>query len=108
MTLASFRSNPRQGHLDRAKRIYGYLYKMHHGAIRIRTDEPDYSDLPDKVYDWENSIYADAEELLPHDCPPALGKASCHDYIRGCQPIPGPRQWLICDRDPAPVQQDSG
>ena len=28
MTLASFRANPRQGHLDCAKRIYGYLYKF--------------------------------------------------------------------------------
>jgi hypothetical protein len=74
MTLAAFRANPRQGHLDRVKRIYGYLYKMRHGAIRIRTQEPDYSDLPDKVYDWEHSVYAGAEELMPHDCPPSLGK----------------------------------
>jgi hypothetical protein len=74
MTLSSFRANPRQGHLDRVKRIYGYLSKMRHAMIRIRTDEPDHSGLPDKVYDWEHSVYAGAEELMPHDAPPALGK----------------------------------
>ena len=74
MTLASFRANPRQGHLDRAKRIYGYLYKFRHGAIRIRTAEPDYSALPDKHYEWEHSVYEGAEELLPNDAPKPLGK----------------------------------
>ena len=74
MTLSSFRANPRQGHLDRAKRIYGYLYKMRNATIRIRTGEPDYSDLPEKVYDWEQSVYAGAEELMPHDAPTPLGK----------------------------------
>ena len=74
MTLASFRANPRQGHLDRCKRIYGYLYKMRNAMIRIRTEEPDYSGLPDKVYDWEQSVYTGAEELMPHDAPTPLGK----------------------------------
>jgi Reverse transcriptase (RNA-dependent DNA polymerase) len=74
MTLSSFRANPRQGHLDRCKRIYGYLYKMRHGCIRIRVEEPDYSALPNKVYDWEQSIYQGAEELIPDDCPTPLGK----------------------------------
>jgi hypothetical protein len=48
MTLSSFRANPRLGHLNHCKHIYGYLY----AAIRIRVDEPDYSALPTKVYDW--------------------------------------------------------
>jgi hypothetical protein len=74
MTLASVRANPRVGHLDRCKRIYGYLSKMRHAVIRVRTEEPDYSALPTKVYDWEQSIYAGAEEILPDDCPPPLGK----------------------------------
>ena len=74
MTLSSFRANPRQGHLDRVKRIYGYLYKMRNATIRIRTEEPDYSELPEKIYDWEQSVYAGAEELMPHDAPAPLGK----------------------------------
>jgi len=74
MTLSSFRANPRQGHLDRIKRIYGYLAKYRNATIRIRVDEPDYSGLPDKEYDWQFSVYAGAEELLPEDAPEPLGK----------------------------------
>jgi hypothetical protein len=62
MTLSSFRANPPLGHLNRSKPIYGYLYKMRNAAIRIQVDESDYSTLPTKVYDWEQSIYARAEE----------------------------------------------
>jgi hypothetical protein len=74
MTLSSFQANPCLGHLNRCKRIYGYLYKMRNAAIRIRVDTPDYSALPTKVYDWEQSIYAGAEELIPDDNPIPLGK----------------------------------
>jgi hypothetical protein len=37
MTLSRFRVAPRQGQLDQVKRVYGYLSKMCHGVIRIRT-----------------------------------------------------------------------
>ena len=33
MTMSGFRVSPRKGHLDRVKRIYGYLCKMKHAAI---------------------------------------------------------------------------
>jgi hypothetical protein len=36
--LVSFRAAPRRGHLDRAKRLVGYLYKMKHASIRYDTD----------------------------------------------------------------------
>ena len=75
MTLSRFRAAPRQGHLDRAKRVYGYLSKMRHGVIRIRTEKPDFSKFPAKEYDWEHSCYAGAEELLPHNAPKPLGKS---------------------------------
>ena len=74
MTLSSFRAAPRQGHLDRVKRIYGYLAKMRHAKIRIRTDEPDYSDLPIPSYDWSESVYGTSKEVLPTDAPEPLGK----------------------------------
>ena len=45
MTLSSFRVAPRRGHLERIKRIYGYLAKMKHDIIRIRTEGPDYSEI---------------------------------------------------------------
>jgi len=75
MTLSRFRAAPRQGHLDRIKRIYGYLRKMKHGRIRIRTEKPDYSDIAETHHDWEYTVYNGAEELLPEDAPRPLGKS---------------------------------
>jgi hypothetical protein len=69
MTLSRFRAAPRHGHLDRVKRIYGYLSKMRHGVIRIRTELPDYSVIPEKTYDWDYTCYEGAEELVPDDMP---------------------------------------
>ena len=74
MTLSRFRAAPRQGHLDRAKRIIGYLYKMKHGVIRFRTEEPDFSELEKKEYDWFYTCYQGAKEELPEDAPPPRGK----------------------------------
>jgi len=51
MTLSRFWAMPRQGHLDRVKRIHGYLSKMRHATIKSRTDAPDYSAIPVKMYD---------------------------------------------------------
>ena len=73
MTMSGFRVAPRHGHLDRLKRIYGYLSKMRNAMIRIRTEEPDYSDLPDMEYDWTRSVYGEVSEVMPTDAPPPLG-----------------------------------
>ena len=74
MTMSSYRVNPRVGHLDRLRRIYGYLSKMKHAVVRIRTSEPDYSDLPDQQFDWSYSVYGEMTEIIPDDVPPPLGK----------------------------------
>ena len=74
MTLSSFRVSPRQGHMDRVKQIYGYLSKMCHATIPIRTGLPDYSDLPDPDYDWTHSVYGNVKEDSPDDAPTPLGK----------------------------------
>jgi Reverse transcriptase (RNA-dependent DNA polymerase) len=74
MTMSRFRSAPRKGHLDRLKRIYGYLKKFSSAAIRIRTNEPDLNDLPDQDFDWCYSVYGNVQELLPRDAPKPLGK----------------------------------
>ncbi len=74
MTMAGFRVAPREGHLERLKRIYSYLSKMHHGTVRIRTEEPDYSDLPEQELDWTCSVYGDIKEEIPSDIPTPLGK----------------------------------
>ena len=64
MTLSSFRAAPRRGHLERVKRIYGYLSKMRNAVIRVRTDEPDFSGLPTAEYDWKNTVYGICKKLL--------------------------------------------
>jgi hypothetical protein len=74
MTMSAFRSAPRKGPLGRIKRICGYLSKMRHSAIRIRTEEPDYSDIPRTEYDWEFSVCRGAKEEIPKDAPEPLGK----------------------------------
>ena len=74
MMMGSFRVAPREGHLQRLKRVYGYLRKYKHGAIRIRTGIPDYSHLKDVEYDWMYSVYGNVKEQIPHDIPEPLGK----------------------------------
>ena len=46
MTLASFRSEPREGNLNKARRTVSYLVKFKHYAIRIRTEKPELSSTP--------------------------------------------------------------
>jgi hypothetical protein len=74
MTMSGFRVAPRQGHLDRVRRICGFLAKMKHGFIRIRTEEPDYSSIPEQHYDWSRSVYGEVKELIPDDIPTPKGK----------------------------------
>jgi hypothetical protein len=74
VSLAKFRMQPRQGHLERAKGVYGYLARTKDGAIRFKTGEPDYSDLPDQEFDWMRTVYGDVEELIAKDAPTPLGK----------------------------------
>jgi hypothetical protein len=74
MTLSSFRAAPRRGHLDRAKRLVGYLYKMKHASIRYDTRRPDMSQFQDPEYQWDKSVYGEVEELTPAHCPEPLGK----------------------------------
>ena len=74
MSLSRFRAQPRKGHLDRAKRIVGYLLFLPDGAIRFRTGEPDFPSLKDQEYDWTRSVYSGACEQIPHDIPKPLGK----------------------------------
>ena len=51
MTLASFRAEPRQGHLDRCKRAVSCSPKFKWTTIRIRTEEPDLLSTPTALCD---------------------------------------------------------
>jgi hypothetical protein len=57
MTMSWFRAAPRIGHLNRLKRIYGYLKKFASAAIRLRLVEPNLGELPDKIFDWCHTVY---------------------------------------------------
>jgi hypothetical protein len=63
MTMSGFRIAPRVGHLDRLQRIYRYLSKMRFASIRVRTEEPDYSNISDPDYDWTNIVYGKVKEF---------------------------------------------
>jgi len=73
MTLSSFRSAQRKGHLERAQRVCSYLYRMKYGMIRFGTFQPDFSDLPDFQFDSEESVYGDVHEDIPKDILTPLG-----------------------------------
>ena len=50
-TMSRFRLAPRKGHLERLQRIYGYVTKTKLCSIRYRTEEPEYSYLPNMKHD---------------------------------------------------------
>jgi hypothetical protein len=60
MTMSGYQVAPRQGHLDRCKRIYGYLLKMRHSQIRINTAEPDFL-INKTLFDWYSKKQATVE-----------------------------------------------
>ena len=74
-TMSRFRAAPRQGHMARLKRIYSYAIRTKDYVIRFRTDQPDYSFLPDQDFDWTYSVFGDIQDILPDDMPEPLGKA---------------------------------
>ena len=74
ITVSRFRAQPRQGHLERIKRIYAYVISTKDYATRFRTAEPDYSYLPDQNFDWAHTAYGHVQEITPNDIPDPLGK----------------------------------
>ena len=74
-TMSRFRAALRQGHMDRLKRIYSYAIRTKDYAIRFRTDQPDYSFLPDQDFDWTYSVCCYVQEIIPDDMSDPLGEA---------------------------------
>ena len=72
--MSSFCAMPRIGHLDRLKRIVGYLCKFKHYKTRFRVGEPDYTMIQDSTEGWDYTVYKDAKEIVPDDAPPPKGK----------------------------------
>ena len=74
-TMSRFRGAPRQRHMDRLKKISADAIRTKDYAGRFRTDQPDYSFLPEQDFDWIYSVYGDVHETLPDDMPEPLGEA---------------------------------
>ena len=87
MTLSRFRAAPRMGHLDRIKRVFGYLVKKKHAVMRIRVEKPDFSAHPKAAYDWCNTCYAGAKEVLLHDFPKPMGKSVLTSHYVDANPL---------------------
>ena len=49
--MSRFRAAPRQGHMNRLKRIYAYAIRNKDYAVRFITDQADYSFLADQDCD---------------------------------------------------------
>ena len=75
-TMSRFRSAPRKGHLERLQRIYGYVLKTKHYSTRYRTEEHDYSYLPNMKYDWSYTVYGNVREIIPTTVPSLLANLS--------------------------------
>ena len=73
MIMSLFKAIPMKYHLQRTKCMYSYVSKMRHATTRIRTDEPDFSSLPDGQNTWDQSIYGTVKEEIPKDIPKPLG-----------------------------------
>ena len=74
-TMSRFRSAPRKGHLERLQMVYGYVLKTKHYSTRYRTEQHDYSYLPNMKYDCSYTIYDNVQEIIPNNCPKAVGKS---------------------------------
>ena len=64
MTMSRFRQAPRQGHLDRLKRIFAYLNNYNDSCITFNTEEPDYSHIKIEKPEWKY-IYDECSEEIP-------------------------------------------
>ena len=71
--LSSHFAYPREGHLDAALHVMGYLKQKHNSRLIFDPTYPsiDMSSFP--TYDW-TEFYGDVQEAIPHGMPKPLGK----------------------------------
>jgi hypothetical protein len=73
--MSGYRIAPRHGHLERLKRVIGYVKRHSNGAIRFRTNIPDHeSQCTPKKFDWSSAVYDNVQVDVPHDMPVPKGK----------------------------------
>ena len=75
VSLSTFHTAPRAGHLDHIKRVCGYLRKHPDGAICFRTNIPNHESRyqPPNV-SWLHSVYGEVTEELDPNMPVPKGK----------------------------------
>ena len=74
MSMSSFRAQPRVGHLERLKRMYGYVYRTRTYALKYRVEQPDVSAFDSRInLDWPRSVYGEKAEEIPDNAPKPLG-----------------------------------
>jgi hypothetical protein len=108
-TMGIYRVAPRIGHLERLKRIFGYIKKHPDAAIRFRTRIPDHeSYTPPINNNWAQAQYGKGKEELPKDMLTPRGKTMhtttyadanlMHDLVTG-QSMSGVRYPSLCQPD---------
>jgi len=73
VTMASYRPQPRKGHLERLKRLYQYLRNYKKTAIKFNTEQPDYSKYNIIEANW-GTQYHPCHEDVDVDIPEPKGK----------------------------------
>jgi hypothetical protein len=71
--LSSHLAFPREGHLDAALHVMGYLKQKHISRLIVDPTYPDINVSSFPTYDW-TEFYSDVQEAIPHDMPEPLGK----------------------------------
>ncbi|KAL7570826.1 hypothetical protein ACA910_018896 [Epithemia clementina (nom. ined.)] len=72
--MSKFRPAPKEGHISRLKRMYGYVLETRTAAIRFRTAEPNYDDIEVPQHDWMRTVYGNVKKIIPQDIPEPRGK----------------------------------
>jgi hypothetical protein len=79
--LSAYLACPREGHLEAAFHIFGYLKKNPTRRIAFDPAYPKINQKRFKKYDWTD-FYRDAEEPIPPNAPPSRGKeVSTHCFV---------------------------
>jgi hypothetical protein len=71
--LSSYLACPREGHLENALQIMGYLQLKHNSRLIFDPTYPDIDQTAFPSFDW-TEFYGNVEEAITPDMPPPLGK----------------------------------
>ena len=80
MFLSRFCHCTHQRHVDRLKRVCGYIRKFPQGAIRFRVGIPDHESIFGAQltkYEWLEMVYGTPVEDTPSNAPMAKGNPVC-------------------------------